>query len=153
MIDEELYNQLPEETKEWVTNQIRGINRELFMWFAFISLAFMTPIIMHFFKPPTEYAGVWLQRSGSIIVVFALLAEIKSNSIENMAISKSHTFLYCNMYLKSRYENKIKFITYFTYSIVAVGTIVWGYGDILVPYIASTMDEAVLGISQQIALW
>jgi hypothetical protein len=132
MTKEEMYESLKDSAKEWVSSQVILINKEVAIWAILIALSLITPILACFFKPSSETLNIWFQRSGAITVVLSLLAEIKSNSIEKIAIVKEHTFLYCNMYLKSCYEFKVKIINYSTYLVVAIGTIIWGYGDLLI---------------------
>ena len=132
MTKEELYESLKDDTKKWVANQQSQINKDLMLWVILISLSLAAPFIAYFLKPSTESIGVWFQRSGAITVVLSLLAEIKYNSIERLAIAKDHTFLYCNMYLKEVYATKVRLINYSTYIVVVIGTIIWGYGDLLI---------------------
>jgi hypothetical protein len=127
----ELYESLTDETKKWVSEQIAGVNQGLFIWWLLIVLSVIAPFLALFLKPSSQEIGVWFQRSGAITVVLSLLAEIKYNSIENTALPKTHEFLYCNMYLKMHYETKVKIINYLNFTVVAAGTIVWGYGDLL----------------------
>ncbi len=137
MTNEELYEQLGDSAKKWVKEQEKIIDRKLFNWFIYLAIGLSVPIMAYFLKPDIESMATWIQRSGSIMVVFSLLAEIKTKLIERIAIVRDHTFLYCNMYLKGKYERRIRIINILTYLSIVVGTIIWGYGDILISYIAT----------------
>jgi len=130
----DIYNKLEPSAKEWIDNETKIIDSELKKWKILIALALLSPLFLLLLKPVNESIGMWVQRSGAIIVVLALLAEIKAISAERLAITSEMSFLYCNIYLNNKYKKKVKIVTFATYFVVAIGTLIWGYGDILVSF-------------------
>ncbi|MCK4827445.1 hypothetical protein KA005_67575 [bacterium] len=81
--------------------------------------------------PAYEDPATWFQRSGSTMVVISLLAEFKLFSIQ--AYFDHHdTAMFAIIIPPKAYKNAHKIIvTSATVSIV-IGTIIWGYGDIVI---------------------
>jgi len=130
--NQDIYNKLEPGAKELVENTSKVVDSELRKWVILIALAVASPFVLILIKPVNESVGMWVQRSGAIIVVLSLLAEIKATAVERLAIKNELSFLYCNIYLKNKYKEKVKRVTFATYFVVAVGTLIWGYGDIFV---------------------
>jgi len=65
------------------------------------------------------------------MVVISLYAEIVALGIEKNTIRNENTFLYCNLYIENKYKKIIYILNSFTFILIASGTIIWGYGDIL----------------------
>jgi hypothetical protein len=82
------------------------------------------------FKPIKEPLEVWFQRSGSIMTIFAIIADFclfKAHNIFNPAglgISTTEE-------LKTKYNNKYSFLSFFAVAITITGTVIWGYGDLM----------------------
>lgn len=102
-------------------------------YWIFIFLAFAVPMMALLI--PLRPDGVdlpnWFSRSGAAMVVFALLAEAKAISISKMmnasgVRTRSYEAFIDEYILYSIQLNKIAFFT------IAMGTLIWGYGDLLI---------------------
>jgi hypothetical protein len=79
--------------------------------------------------------SIWFQRSGSLTVLFAVWAEYKIFKIHALTMPMSeegetyqdaaHTGL-----LKSKYGTMLNVINFVSVTLVIIGTIIWGYGDL-----------------------
>lgn len=81
------------------------------------------------FKPEEENISVWFQRSGSLIVMLAVIVEFNLLSIHTYLNSARIHF---NEYedLKKKYGVKHNIFSVFTVIIAIAGTVIWGYGDL-----------------------
>ena len=75
--------------------------------------------------------GEWFQRSGSLLVLFCAIVEIIQNVIKEPQVSSS-------VYIEGRPALKAypissfrKFLHSFSWVGIVLGTIVWGYGDLV----------------------
>lgn len=104
-------------------------------WMAFlacIAIAVIVPIFMcmPFIRPESEPFPEWGARSGSITVIFALLAEIYAARIMQVfqnSEGMDQEIIELPKYLKV----PEKFYTATVFVVAVVGTIIWGYGDFL----------------------
>lgn len=131
MDNEEIYEKLEDSAKDWVRENIIVVNRSFRIWLLFLSAAILMPILMFYVRPGAEPKAEWFQRGGALLVVFAVLAEIKANRIEKFTIKEGYPGLYCDIYMANKYESKIRAITYCSHFLVGLGTIIWGYGDVI----------------------
>lgn len=65
------------------------------------------------------------------MVVISLLAEMKVSDLIKIAIKQSHTFLYCHIFLKNKYERRLTICNLIAFLFISIGTIIWGYGDLV----------------------
>lgn len=118
---------MPEGFEKEVTNRI---------WLCGLLLipALAAPIFAYygFLMPDSELQGVWFQRSGSIAVIIAIFSELL------LAKLNSYPGLQSSLKDIGNYGDPIWFhlffykLVYFTAGLIAViGTIIWGYGDLL----------------------
>ena len=74
----------------------------------------------------------WFMRSGSIMVLLAVVVEYRLNQHTLKNINKKHKMSGANGFtwnlLNSKEHNKIAIVTH---SFVVIGTLIWGYGDFL----------------------
>jgi hypothetical protein len=131
MSKDDNYEQLSGSAKVWTDEQVVLIDRGLRTFYALMGLAFIAPILSFLVRPDSESFDIWFQRSGAIIVVLSLFAEIKVNELSRLAIKQDHTFLFCHIFLKSKYEKKLSIFNYLTLIFTSIGTVVWGYGDVV----------------------
>ncbi|MEX1215726.1 hypothetical protein [Saccharospirillum sp.] len=81
-------------------------------------------------QPEGDSPGVWFQRSGSILVVFSVLADAILASLFTSLFPGSQTVVLTDddaVSLKPLYTIVSIFAVVFT----VVGTVIWGYGDLL----------------------
>ena len=75
--------------------------------------------------------GKWVQRSGSLVVLFSAILEIRQTLIKKPQEASS-VKIEGRPALAARQISKIDtFFHGFAWTGIAVGTIVWGYGDLL----------------------
>ena len=80
--------------------------------------------------------NIWFQRSGSLMVLFAVWLEYKLFKISNLTNPTSESGvtwqdLAHRDALNTKYDNKIKIYKYITAVLAIIGTVIWGYGDII----------------------
>lgn len=93
-------------------------------------LAQFIPIIMLNFVPNEEPLSKWYQRSGSIMLLFVLMAEIYAVKLKKMTTGGDiDNFIMTVQAFRFLKENKILQICIFSTAFEA--TIIWGYGDLL----------------------
>ncbi len=106
---------------------------KLYLSISSILFAIAVPCIAYFgvFKPENEPLRVWFQRSGSLVTIFSVIADV--------FIFNIHQFLYPGRMVSVGFDKlKTRFIRlYIALSLVAIfmtiaGTIIWGYGDLFI---------------------
>jgi len=82
-------------------------------------------------RPEGEQLNTWFQRSGSIMVIVAVWAEVKLSSIHHLL---NPTGVYTNDCLKMReeYGTYYNLIIWLVALVAVAGTLIWGYGDLLI---------------------
>jgi len=105
--------------------------RNIFLIFALLS--FVAPAIAFFveFRPEQETLNSWFQRSGSAMVILALLAEMRAYQMFDVfkpAGIVADSFLTT----KEKYSWQVTVCNVAAFILIACGTIIWGYGDLLV---------------------
>jgi hypothetical protein len=103
------------------------------MFFIFATLSILIPAlsVLGFFKPSYETLGVWFQRSGAITVVFAIFTEMNANKMQVVLgssgmVGKTFQATY------DKYLKQVKAYNYISFFLVIFGTVIWGYGDLLI---------------------
>lgn len=102
--------------------------------FAFLSLvaiaipvcALLVPI-----RPTGEPLGVWFQRSGSVMTVLCLVLDLKVFSIHGRLFPSGMVDKDFGKF-KTKYLPVKNALTILLLILTAVGTVIWGYGDLLV---------------------
>jgi hypothetical protein len=116
---------------------IQAIKKEVNYFTIFSVFALLTPLLSYFLAlcwlPTGDSIGTWFQRSGSVMAVFGLLAEARAVNcffILNPSGFGSTSIVeasekYC------KYPKRLNLVSFF---IIAMGTFIWGYGDIPFKY-------------------
>ena len=85
-----------------------------------------------YWKPFTDDEGVWFARSGAIMILCAVIVEFRFNNkvvekirgtIKKAAVSK--------LPLDTGIKKEQEYIAYAAHIFVGLGTIIWGYGDLI----------------------
>lgn len=126
--------------KDWVDKHEPLIKIEIIRVFALFLISLASPIVLGFLRPESQDAAFWFQRSGSIMVVLALLAELRVLAVESLVIARSNSFLYCHIYIEQKYNLKLKIINCISYFVIALGTLIWGFGDVFYPAVVSSFN-------------
>ena len=81
------------------------------------------------FRPQAEPAGQWFERSGAAMTVLAVFAQFKATSIATMITGQGVAETW-EAYRK--YNSRQKIAEILSLVLIFVGTLVWGYGDLLI---------------------
>lgn len=127
----ELYAGLGPEAKAEADASSKAFRISLAAWATFLGIAVLFPLVLSFLVPPGEGEGEWFQRSGSIMVVFALLAELRVNALHRMSDAGKMPFLHVHIYMQRKFQGWATSASYLTLLIVVAGTVIWGYGDLI----------------------
>lgn len=115
----------------WHKHEAR-IRKTLIQLGALLMLAILATIVPLFgaFKPVGELLGVWWQRGGAPTVVFAFLAHNKAQYLGALLTPGSFTSDEMES-LRSKYKVSHQLGTGAAAVLTVSGTVVWGYGDLL----------------------
>lgn len=106
-------------------------NRKIFILFIALSLLFPGLAFLGIFLPEGEKLSVWFQRSGSLMVLFSVIAEY-------YALKMSDLFFPVEMQGEPLHIDKVRFTKQskicagLAVFVICLGTIVWGYGDLVI---------------------
>jgi len=97
-----------------------------------IFLAIVAPIAAYkgIYIFPGESVESWFQRSGSVTVLFAVWTEYNLSKA-NGYISPSGIITNEQEELSNKYKLAYNLIRYFGVLLAIVGTMIWGYGDLI----------------------
>ena len=115
----------------WHKQEAR-IRKTLIHLGAFLMLAIFAAILPLFaaFKPSGELLGAWWQRGGAPTVVFAFLAQNKAQYLGVLLTPGSFTSNEMES-LRSKYKVTHQISAGAASVLTVSGTVVWGYGDLL----------------------
>lgn len=120
--------------KEWADKKSAELS-----WFFFKTylvrlavISFMVLVI--FLKPDDQDIATWFARSGSILVVLAVISEIWLSRTQNEVFKENSFGLYCQLYVEKRFKTQAKWSQLFDLSVGVIGTVIWGYGDLIWVY-------------------
>jgi uncharacterized protein YjeT (DUF2065 family) len=99
---------------------------------ALILIAVIIPVLAFsgILKPENEQAGIWFQRSGSITVLLSLTAEYIISRLHGIIRPAGFTSDETEM-IRVKLESPLMVLRYIGGAVAVVGTIIWGYGDLL----------------------
>ncbi len=105
------------------------------LWLCLIafSLIILIPILSYnsFFKPVEDPANIWFQRSGALITICALFMDLQIYRINQFLNPSGYVSVGFSEF-KSKYNKLYVFLTIIGFLSTVAGTVVWGYGDLLV---------------------
>tara|TARA_B100001063_G_scaffold149516_1_gene139501 strand:+ start:352 stop:777 length:426 start_codon:yes stop_codon:yes gene_type:complete len=129
---QEIYDSFPEKTQEPLDQDIKLIWGYFIAWGLFTLLALGSIVYLVLLNPFNESFGIWFQRSGSLISLIAVLTEtvfiIKLSKLVNISHPVQLTY---EIYLFRRFKSLLNLSIFITAILLFVGTIIWGYGDLL----------------------
>lgn len=83
------------------------------------------------YLPIDETLSIWFQRSGSLMVIIAIITEFKLFSL-NDYFDLNNTRMFAPVDLPKTYKSIYYAITIAALMSMLIGTLIWGYGDIFV---------------------
>ncbi len=97
-------------------------------------LAVLAPIafLLVPWLPPGETLKTWFPRSGALMVVFSLLAESRAISTYNI-LNPSGIVEVTFKDAKEKYGSRPAVLNSTAFVLIALGTFIWGFGDLFVP--------------------
>ncbi|MDC9724326.1 MAG: hypothetical protein PSN44_00185 [Gammaproteobacteria bacterium] len=108
------------------------LRKESTYFYIFTALAVLVPFAAVFipWMPEHETIATWFQRSGSAIVVFALLAESRAINVYNILNPVGFPETDFDN-ARKQYNKHPAMFQISSFILIAIGTLIWGYGDIL----------------------
>jgi hypothetical protein len=89
-------------------------------------------VVLSYFIPFTDDEGVWFARSGAIMVLLAVIVEFRFNNIVVKKISSTiKKAVLSKSALDTGIQKEQKNIAITAHIFVVLGTIIWGYGDLI----------------------
>ena len=150
----QLRAQLPEETQQWIRRTITKIRIYFMLWLAF--LIFSAGIIwwVILLQPASEPIDKWIQRTGTLIVLLAGIGEtLFIVKLRKLAKVRHWAQLSCEIYIERRYRSYLYFSISVTGLLVLFGTILGGYGDMLLKTLSESFGaETLLQVAANSAL-
>jgi di/tricarboxylate transporter len=102
------------------------------VWFGiFIFLAICAPILAYFlpWRPEGLSLSNWFSRSGAAMVVLSLLAEANAIKVFNIFNPSGFARRGINEF-RAKYYDWPSAMNRTAFTLIAIGTLIWGYGDI-----------------------
>lgn len=99
-----------------------------------LSLGYLLVITLQSKLLMVDDPEIWFQRSGSVLVIFALLIEAYVVSINNRLNPIGWADLDVDL-LRKHYLHKHSRLQFILTFQLLVGTLIWGYGDLIYPII------------------
>lgn len=117
---------------------IDRVKAKLWKYSLFCAVSFIPPIIAIYtfsiispYLPEDETLSIWFQRSGSLMVIIAIITEFKLFSL-NDYFDLNDTRMYAPVDLPKIYKSVYFVVTIMALMSMLIGTLIWGYGDIIV---------------------
>ncbi len=138
----DVYKSMPEELKRSVDDQIKDVRR----YFSYISIGalfFLTTIILLVVCNPLDRPmHTWIQRAGSLITLLTGLSEIiVFTKLKKLVDTENPFGLTYLIYIKRYFESRLKLSIILTSILLSLGTITWGYGDLIYCYFAGSCPK------------
>ncbi len=104
-------------------------------WWQILCLSIIAAILILFpfvdaFKPDDQPIKLWFPRIGAPIAIFALLAQNKVNYLGELLTPNTFSTAELNE-LSLRYKKKQRIGNAVSLFLTMVGTLIWGYGDLI----------------------
>ena len=108
------------------------VRRALIFGVVSIVVGVLIPIVAIVFpwRPEGEPIETWFQRSGSVMVIIAVWAEVKLSGIYS-ALNPTGIIGIGGDVLRNEYVTYYKWIVGLVAVVAVAGTIIWGYGDLI----------------------
>ncbi|WP_445510115.1 hypothetical protein [Salinicola sp. V024] len=109
----------------------RQVVKALWSCVPLIILGGLIPVVAYFsfFRPESEAADIWFQRSGSISVIFGVWTEYSLSKV-NEHINLSGIVVSDQTELSERFKLRYRIAQYLGAALAIIGTVIWGYGDL-----------------------
>jgi hypothetical protein len=97
-------------------------------------IAIIFPIMsaLGFLKPEAEELAIWVQRSGAVVVFLCVVSEYYISKLLGILNPPGFTSVGTQSIQKKLY-NPLRIMQLIGLVLGAIGTLLWGYGDLLLP--------------------
>lgn len=117
--------------KDWAIEKTAELNKLLWKTYLIRLLLICAIGLVIWLKPDNQDSATWFARAGSLLVVLAVASEIWLSRIQREVFQENPNGLYCQIYIEKRFTAQAKVPQWFDWSIGVIGTIIWGYGDLI----------------------
>ncbi|MDN7178581.1 hypothetical protein M0D69_11215 [Caballeronia sp. SEWSISQ10-4 2] len=120
-------------SEDYLIDHERRVKRAIALMVAFTLAAIFSTLLPLFgsLRPPNEALGSWWQRAGAPITVFAFLAQNKANLLGALLTPGTFTSAPFEA-LRRKYRLFHSYGFRISIFLTVLGTLVWGYGDVLI---------------------
>ena len=105
--------------------------KRFFILFALLSVILPAVVLILPIRPQEESLDTWFQRSGSLMVVLALLAEMRAYQMFDV-FKPSGLVDTTYKSAKAKYFPQVKLFNLCAFILITAGTVIWGYGDLFI---------------------
>jgi hypothetical protein len=129
---EQVFKAMGEESgKGWAIEKTAELNKKLWKTYLIRLLLIGAIGLVIWLKPDNQDSATWFARSGSLLVVLAVASEILLGRIQREVFQENSNGLYCQIYIEKRFTVQARVSQWFDWTIGVIGTIIWGYGDLI----------------------
>lgn len=75
--------------------------------------------------------GMWFSRSGSVMVLICVIVEYRLGNLQQIGFKDPQKALQHEIVSAGQQAEYKKYIDWFAHFQIVIGTIIWGYGDLL----------------------
>jgi len=122
----------PPEIQALMDQYERRVRREILWAISLCMIAIILPCVLAFvpvLKPKSEHANLWFQRSGSLMTVIAAVAYAKASNLLEMIRGGTFAESWSTYH---KYSTLQHVVSWTSVILISIGTVIWGYGDLLV---------------------
>ncbi|MBH0074018.1 hypothetical protein I6F48_00370 [Pseudoalteromonas sp. SWYJ118] len=114
-----------------------SIDNQINFFISLVIICFLLPVGAFYFNFTSDLLHTWVQRSGSIITIVGIYLEVRAiQFITQINCTPNLNCIdYSPKYSSEKLINKVFLFQYTTHFLIAFGTIVWGYGDLILLWI------------------
>lgn len=126
---------MTDEFQKMMERQETRVQRVLY-WSACLCFISVLPCLLSFapsLVPKSQPMNMWFQRSGAVMSIFALLAQSGASHMQELI--RPGTFGETAV-LYRKYDGAQRAVSGASIILAIAGTVIWGYGDLLLPYLS-----------------
>jgi len=119
--------------QKWVDEKAIEIKSAKLYWLLLNASCWLLVLTLFFWNPSDEKWHEWFSRLGSIICLMSALIEyyFLSKFSDIVHVNEDAYPLSCDIYIQRKYKSFVKYSKRYTLAVIILGTIIWGYGDLI----------------------
>jgi hypothetical protein len=108
------------------------LKKESKIFYVFIAIAIVCPILSLVipWRPEGQSLAIWFQRSGAMVIVFALIAEARAINVYNIINPSGFVGVGHEEATEEFGKSKPAVFNSISFLVIVAGTFIWGYGDL-----------------------